>query len=327
MSSRKSNIVFQSALGALMEQFLRQKRAVGYRYEAGAYELKCFDRFLAREAPQDETLRRDTTRKWLARRPHESGARHQVRVSVVRQFAKFLLGLDHAAYVPEHSLAAKRIRRFSPHVFTHAEMQRLLLAADGFAPSALSPLRHLVIPEVFRLLYGCGFRIGEVLGLRAADVDLNRGVLTVRDGKFGKDRLVPPALPLVNRLRAFDAMIGKRPGRAFFFPSHHGGPWRPSSFQGLFRQMLFRSDIPFGGRGKGPRLHDLRHTFAVHTLLRWYREGADLDGKLAVLATYMGHSSVDGTQLYLHLTAELFPQITARTGAAFGDVIPRRAES
>lgn len=166
-----------------------------------------------------------------------------------------------------------------------------------------------------------------MLGLRVSDVDLNRGVLRVRDGKFGKDRLVPPALPLVNRLLTFDAMMGKRSSGAFFFPSDHGGPWRASSFQGLFRQMLFRSDIPFRGRGKGPRLHDVRHTFAVHTLLRWYREGADLDGKLPVLATYMGHRSVDGTQLYLHLTAELFPEITARTSAAFGDVIPRRARS
>lgn len=134
-------------------------------------------------------------------------------------------------------------------------------------------------------------------------------------------------MPLVRRLRLYEAAIGARPADAFFFPSHRGGPWRSGSVYELFRQLLFRCGIPYGGRGKGPRLHDLRHTFAVHALLRWYREGADLDAKLAMLATYLGHRSVDGTQRYLHLTAELFPEVTARSNASFGDVIPRRAQS
>lgn len=95
----------------------------------------------------------------------------------------------------------------------------------------------------------------------------------------------------------------------------------------LYRELLLRCGIPHAGRGKGPRVHDLRHTMAVHSLLRWYREGADLDAKLPVLATYLGHQSLAGTQRYLHLTAELFPQITVRANAAFGNVIPRRIAS
>ena len=325
MSSGR-NPVFEGPLAPLMDQFVRERRAIGYRYETAAYQLMHFDRFLASEAPDDETLSRSATRKWLARRPHESGGAQQNRVGLVREFAKFLCRVGHPAYVPERGLGAKRDKGFSPRVLTHAEVGRLLDAADSFAPCARSPYRHLVMPEVFRLLYGCGFRVGEVVKLRVADVDLDRGVLTVRDGKFGKDRLVPPALPLVRRLRLYDAAIGPQPADAFFFPSHRGGPWRSGSVYELFRQLLFRCGIPYGGRGKGPRLHDLRHTFAVHALLRWYREGADLDAKLALLATYLGHRSVDGTQRYLHLTAELFPEVTARSHAFFGDVIPRRSQ-
>ena len=327
MSSSDPKAVFHSSLGPFMEQFIQERRAIGYRYVTGAYLLGRFDRFLADEAPQDETLSRAATRKWLARRPHESGGSQQNRVGVVRQFAKFLCGQGQPAYVPERALAAKRDGGFSPRILTHAEVGRVLEAADRFTPTARSPFRHLVMPEVFRLLYGCGFRVGEVLKLRVADVDLNRGVLTVRDSKFRKDRLVPPAPSLVRRLRAYDAALGARPASAFFFPSHRGGPWDSSSIHALFRKLLFRSGIPHRGRGKGPRLHDLRHTFAVHALLRWYREGADLDARLPVLATYMGHASVDGTQRYLHLTAELFPEVTKRANAAFGDVIPRRADS
>ena len=211
--------VFKSSLAPLMEQFVREKRAVGYRYDAGLYLLMRFDRFLAREAPNDETLTRTAARKWLAKGPLESGANQQHRFSVVRQFAQFLCRLGHPAYVPDRSLSAKHDKAFSPRILTHSEVRHILREADQLAPTARSPLRHLVMPEVFRLLYGCGFRVSEVLKLRVADADLNRGILTVRDSKFGKDRHVPPALPLVRRLQAYDAALGRRPADAFFFPS------------------------------------------------------------------------------------------------------------
>jgi integrase len=182
------------------------------------------------------------------------------------------------------------------------------------------------MPEIFRLLYGCGFRISEVLNLRVQDVDLNQGVLTVRQGKFRKDRLVPVALSLVNRLRKYEAGLGNRPPDAFFFPAPNGKAYSLRPVYTLFRKLLLQCGIPHEGRGKGPRLHDLRHGFAVHTLLRWYQEGADLNAKLPLLATYLGHESLSGTQRYLHLTAELFPEIVARADAAFGDVIPRRVD-
>jgi integrase/recombinase XerD len=104
------------------------------------------------------------------------------------------------------------------------------------------------------------------------------------------------------------------------------GPFCLRTVYGLFRKLLLQCGIPHAGRGTGPRIHDLRHTFAVHTLLRWYRNGEDLDAKLPLLATYLGHQHLSGTQRYLHLTAELFPEITARLDAVFGEVIPRRIE-
>ena len=322
-----SKLMFASSLAPVMEQFVRHKRAIGYRYQAGAGELERFDRFLSKEAPEDNTLSRAVVLRWLAKRPLESASRQRNRLSLLRQFALFLSHLGHPAHIPDGSLAAKGRSTFTPTILTHAQVERLLHEVDRLTPTAKSPVRHMVMPEVFRLLYGCGFRIGEVLKLRVADVDLNRGVLTVRDGKFGKDRLVPPALPLVKRLRSYDAAMESRPADAFFFPSHLGGSWSYSAVQALFQKLLLRCGIPHGGRGKGPRLHDLRHTFAVHTLIRWYREGADLGAKLPVLAAYLGHGSIDGTQHYLHLTTELFPEVMELVNQAFADVIPRRNPS
>lgn len=326
MSSSRSKVIFKSSLAPLMEQFVREKRAVGYKYEVGAVALMHLDRFLADQAPEHGGLSRSVVRKWLAKDPREHPRTQQTRFGAARQFAEFLHRHGHPAYVPDASLWAKGGTSYQPRIFTHAEVRQLLQEVDRMAPSARSPLRHLVMPEVFRLLYGCGFRIGEVLNLRIDDVDLNQGVLTVREGKFRKDRLVPPALPLVERLRSYDAAvsaaIGARRGDAFFFPSFRSGRCHPNSVYMAFRQGLFSCGIPHAGKGKGPRVHDLRHTFAVHTMLRWYREGADLDAKLPVLATYLGHQSLLGTERYLHLTAELFPEVAVRINAAFGDIIP-----
>jgi len=310
-----------------MEQFVRHKRAIGYRFQSGAEELKRFDRFLCEETPEEKTLSRAVVLRWLTRRPLESASRQRGRLSLLRQFALFLCRLGHPAHVPDGSLAAKGGSTFMPTILTHTQIERLLQEVDRLAPTARSPLRHLVMPELFRLLYGCGFRVGEVLKLQVADVDLNRGVLTVRDAKFGKDRLVPPALPLIKRLRSYDAAMESRPADAFFFPSYRGGPCSYPPVQALFQRLLLRCGIPHGGKSKGPRLHDLRHTFAVHTLIRWYREGADINAKLPVLAAYLGHGSIAGTQYYLHLTAELFPEVMERVNQAFADVIPRRNPS
>jgi integrase len=306
-----------------MEQFVQEKRACGYRYDERARLLARFDRFLCDEALSQCELPRSISRKWLARQPHESGATHYHRICAVRQFAIFLCRLGYRADVPDRSLTPRHADAFSARILTHAEIKRLFQAVDQLTPTARSPLRHIVMPEVFRLLYGCGMRVGEVLHLRVADVDLGHGVLMVREAKFGKDRVVPPALPLVQRLRTYAAFMGNRSPEAYFFPSPSDGPWSHPAVYWLYRELLMRCGVAHAGRGKGPRLHDLRHAYAVHALLRWCREGANLDAKLPVLATYLGHRSLAGTQRYLHLIPELFPEITVRTSAAFGDVIPR----
>lgn len=324
MTNSELQARFNSPLAPLMEQFVRTKQACGYRFGEGTRMLRCFDRYLTAEGLLQCELPRDLVRQWVAKQPHESARTQQFRISLVRQFAGHLGRLGYCAYVPDRSLSTKASSAFCPRIFNHSEVQQLLQAVDQLTPNARAPLRHLVMPAIFRLLYGCGFRVNEVLHLRVCDVDLDRGVLTVREAKFGKDRLVPPALPLVQRLQRYAATLGPRPSDAFFFPSSHDGPLNHATVYWLYRELLLRCGIAHGGRGKGPRVHDLRHTMAVHSLLRWYHEGADLDAKLPVLATYLGHQSLAGTQRYLHLTAELFPEVTVRANAAFGDVIPRR---
>lgn len=324
MSTDRSTALFQSILAPFLEKFIQEKRACGYRYDEEARVLGHLDLFLFGKELRSTELPRTITREFLSKRAHERSRTQQQRITVVRQFAKFLLRLGYPAYVPDSTLTPRDRSSFAPRILTHEEIRKLLQAADQLVPTARSPLRHLIMPEIFRLLYGCGFRLGEALNLKVRDVDLNEGILTVRQGKFRKDRLVPPAPSLVNRLRKYAASLGNRQPDAYFFPAPNGGPYSLRTVYNVFRKLLLECGIPHAGRGKGPRVHDARHAFAVHTLVRWYREGADLDAKLPLLATYMGHQHLSGTQQYLHLTAELFPEIIARVNLAFGDVIPRR---
>jgi integrase/recombinase XerD len=317
---------FQSVLSACMEKFLQEKHACGYAYREPTRVLRQLDKFLMQEGLATCELPASIARKWLAKKAHESAGTQQYRITVTRQFSRFLLRLGYSAYVPDSTLAARNRSSFVPRMLTDGELREFFQAVDALKPTARSPLRHFIMPEVFRLLYGCGFRVGEVLKLRVRDVDLNQGIITVRQGKFRKDRLVPPALALVNRLRKYAANFEKRRPDAIFFPGPNGGPFSLRTVYTLFRKLLLQCGIPHAGRGKGPRIHDARHRFAVQALLRWYRDDADLDAKLPLLATYLGHQNLSGTQRYLHLTAELFPEITARADAAFGGVIPRRVE-
>jgi integrase/recombinase XerD len=325
MSTDPSN-GFQSVLSVFMKKFLQEKHVCGYDYHEPTRILRRLDNFLVQEGLTTYELPGSIARKWLAKKAHESAGTQHQRIIVVRHFSRFLLRLGYSAYVPDSTLAARNPSTFVPRMLTDEELRKFFQAVDALEPTARSPLRHFIMPEVFRLLYGCGFRVREVLKLRVRDVDLNQGIITVRQGKFRKDRLVPPALPLVNRLRKYAAHFENRPPDATFFPGPSGQSFSLRTVYTLFRQLLQQCGIPHAGRGKGPRIHDFRHVFAVHALRRWYRDGEDLDAKLPLLATYLGHQNLFGTQRYLHLTADLFPEITARADAAFGDVIPRRIE-
>jgi len=328
MSTKRKVFSYESPLAPLMERLVREKRASGYKYDTPARVLKELDHFLCDTAVTHNELPKALVAQWLAQNPHEQASTHQRRIILVRQLARLMIRLGYSAYVPPKGLGPRRSYVFSPRILTHLEVRQIIQAVDSLPPSPKSPLRHIILPEVFRLLYSCGFRLSEVLNLKVRDVDLQHGVITVRQGKFGKDRLVPPSIEMVDRLRIYAEELEKRTmarleADAYFFPSARQAAWGCSTIYSLYRKALLQCGIPHGGRGKGPRVHDLRHTFAVHRLLQWYEEGADLNAKLPFLVAYLGHKDFTGTQKYLHLTAELFPQVTSRMNQQFGSVIPQ----
>jgi integrase len=256
-----SGPALKSPLADIITSYVAEKRAIGYRCEEEARLLRRLDRFLSTQGLAAPELPRDLVRQWVAKTPHEHPRTQAARAGLTRQLARFMADRGLPAYVPPPLRMAITRVDFTPHIFTRAEIRALLACADRLPPAgARSPRRHLVMPELFRVLYGCGLRISEAVKLTVTDVDLHQGVLLVREGKFGKDRLVPVAPGLTERLRCYAAAVDRARdlGQAFF-PTRDGRHYTKGAMYGIFRRLLREAGISHGGRGRGPRLHDLRH--------------------------------------------------------------------
>lgn len=314
---------FQSALAPWLRDFVLEKRAVGYRYDIEQRLLQRIDRLIIEHGHHEATLPRTVLDAWMAKTAHERPSTHVARISVVRQFARFLQRQGLAVDMPPTPPRSLICTGFRARIFSPNEITQLFAALDKISPHVLAPHRNRAMPALFRVLYGCGLRLGEALHLRVGDVDLVAGVLTIHQGKFRKDRLVPMSPSLAAHLRRYHADMGERADDAVFFPAPHGRCYSHHAAYMTFRWALRAAKISHGGRGHGPRIHDVRHTFAVRRLEAWYRAGVDVGTKLPVLSTYLGHESIAGTQQYLQLTLSLYPDLSSALEQQYGALIPR----
>ena len=252
MLARETSFTFRSPLRHWMTKFIQEKRGLGWRYET-EYNVLCrLDRHLCEIELDSERLTRQVVDDWTAAMIDEKPATQGVRLRLTRQFAQYLVRQGIPAYCPPERTGPSRCSGYTPYIFTHYQSAALLAAVDRLEAEGHAPLRHRIMPEVFRLLYGSGMRINEVLHLRVADVDLDRGILTVRDGKPRRDSLCTRRVgdgETSERLR-----IGTRPA----------GSRRPL-LPGAGRWALFRV---FG-------LHDLPHASpGLSNSARWPGTGA-----------------------------------------------------
>ena len=225
---------------------------------------------------------------------------------------------------PERFLEIHR-RPYLQRVLTRAEGRQFLAACLRFPSLPRSPLRGMVHGTAIMLAYLAGLRRGEVLRLTIGDVDLPKRLLCIRETKFRKSRFVPIASDMASRLRKCSQFVeqhlGTRPRNAPFFPGPRGKPICGTALWTSFEKILVSAGIACEGAARRPRLHDLRGTFAVHRLLLWYKQNADLDAKVPLLSTYLGHAGLEGTQQYLQLTRDLVGEVARRHQTHFGHLI------
>ena len=260
---------------------------------------------------------------WAKRRHGEHPATLTGRLTPVRELAKYMNRQGSAAYIMPKELLPK-IPRYTPHIYTKDELMRLFEQTDKCSYCYEVPYRHRVMPVFFRLLYSAAMRLSEARLLKTGDVDLDSGVITVKNAKLGKHRQLPLSSQMLQRLVTYHQNVHalSKPDN-WFFPGFDEKPMTLSNTNHNFRRFLWQAGISHGGRGKGPRIHDIRHTAAVHCLRRWVLERKELRAYLPVLQAYLGHVQFGDTAYYLHLTADLFPDITEKVEAVHGFIIPK----
>lgn len=299
---------FYSLLSDDLQGFLLFKRSLGYRYARAEFTLLEFDRFVQKYAAQHRIWQLDQAIvAWLASKPHRKAVSVSMDAAVLRQFCSYLRRRPGRS--PVHEPLWPQLpteSTFTPCVLSDGDIKQLLeLSATLTRPRFRAPLfRALIL-----LLYCTGLRVGEALHLRLQDVNTHSAVLFVEMFK-GRARWVPFHRSLARELDAYlvarQTFTGTiaRPGDHFFVGANH--EMLSASTAGHALQKLFQKAGLKPERGRvGPRPYDLRHTFAVHRLSRWYRQGVDLHARLPWLSAYMGHDDILGTETYLTATPEL----------------------
>jgi integrase len=179
------------------------------------------------------------------------------------------------------------------------------------------------MPVLFRMLYGCGLRVDEAVKLKISDVDMEGGVIRLLETKGNKERFVPMSETLSQVCASYRSVkcVADYVSE-YFFPATDGLHYAVCTIYERFREYLFAAGIGHSGRGKGPRLHDLRHTFSVHTLNKWIADGKDIYVVLPILSAYLGHANINSTEEYLRLVPEAHALLTRPFEEKFGNVFP-----
>ena len=318
------NVNFKGPLAVLLQEFIEFKRSTGFKYIKEAQDLKHFSEFCLQTELKEPVLTKEIVDTWCMKKPHEKQRNGtEQRITCLRQFALYLVSIGHNAYIPICTLNKKsRKSKYVAYVYTHDEINRIIEFSDRIYPNRRSTM-HLVMPVLVRLLYSTGMRIMETLTLQMKHFDLLNGVLVIKNAKHNKDRLIPLSASMLGILKQYCEVMHTRflPDDYLFFGitrepySHHNIYWR-------FRELLQQAGIPHAGRGNGPRVHDIRHTFACHTLQEATRRHVDLYAALPILSTYLGHESIQATSQYLRMTAEIYPDIMEAVNALCSYVIP-----
>lgn len=302
-----------SALSEHVSDYLRLRRALGFKLEREGQLLSQLVSYI--EGVGATTVTSELAIAW-AREPANVQPNHWAkRLGVVRKFAAYLHTIDPAAEVPPPGVFAARRHRPTPYLWSQSDICRLLEGARALR----SPLRAATHETLFGLLAASGMRVGEAVALKRDDVDLGAGVITIREAKFDRSRLVPLHPTTTEALGRYaterDRLCPRLRSSAFFVSSHDTALDR-SGVGKTFRKITTANGIRTAT--VHPRVHDLRHSFAVRTLIEWQRSGVSVDKHIGVLSTYLGHISPAGTYWYLSASPELMELAAERLDARYG---------
>lgn len=314
---------YNSVFAPHITDFIALKRQSGIRYAAEEKILQVFDRMAVELNVKEPVITREFARELSKTRPNEAKATRYKRCIALNQFSLYLSQNGNES---AKCIAPKPKKTFVPYIYTRKETDAILQAADNVrCPVVKHDSLCFVMPALLRFLLCTGVRIGEATAIQDKDMDLTNNVFILRDTKNGKERLLPFDGTLSAVLRQYHRHRDRcNPQRmsTTFFSTYRGHICKPENVYKAFRNLLEKAGIPFKGNHYGPRLHDLRHTFAVRALKRMVDSGMDIYCTLPILSTYLGHQSLEATNHYVRICIEMYPDLIHSMEGVFNNVFP-----
>jgi integrase/recombinase XerD len=318
--------VFSSCLAPVFSRYVELKRALGRRFDASSRTIQSLDRFLHENRAKYPDLNAVAFEAWCHTYEQVSSGVRRVRMLEVLSCCRYRRRTEPMCFVPDPRLFPAYHQRVKPYIFSAAEVSKLMSASSGLQRCPASPMRPDVIRLAIALLFTTGIRRGELLALKLDDYNHRELTLHIRATKFYKSRLLPMNRSIADELERCLRIRTQRklptsPDAALIWnAAWGGGAYSGTSLRRALQPLLKKCGI-VTPKGKLPRIHDFRHSFAVNALLRWYRAGVDVEAKLPLLATYLGHGSALSTHYYLHFIEPLRCAANERFANRFGDLV------
>lgn len=303
-----------SVFAPYIMRFIDSKEVMGFSRRSFEMILKGFDLFVFKENVTSPFITHSLIIRWRETLINNSDKTIHDKYSVIAQFSRYMNRLGFSCYVPR--LPKRKYNTYIPYIFTHEQIQSFFIACDSFIAFDKGNMdsRLFSIPSIFRLLYSTGMRVSEATSLLNKDVNLEQRLITIRKTKNQQQRLIPINLSLYQVLQQYLDVRSRLPmfntndKDAPFFISPSGLILTHGRVYDWFRKILRKCGIPHCA-GQGPKVHDFRHTCAVHSLMKQVKYGADIYSILPILSAFLGHRKLSDTEVYVRLTGEMFPDI------------------
>jgi integrase len=325
----KEKFNYHSIYAPYFKQFIAIKQSLGYVTLRAEWIFLEFDKFFIENDVKIIGITREQIEQWRSTRINDAPSTIYTKYSILSQFCRFMCKVGYNSYIPRMPVCPNK-DRFVPYIFSSQEMTTIFLECDKLRLYDVHMTTiQFIIPAIIRLLYGTGLRISEALSLKNRDVDLDKKLILVRKSKNGEERLAVLSESMIEVLKQYLYYRNRLPvlhisnNNSFFFISPNGTYCKQGSVYVWFRKVMSKSSIPFHGDHSGPRIHDLRHTFAVHSLVKMAKSGKDLYYALPLLSIYLGHKSLGATELYVRLTKEMYPDLLSDQASIGKYIFPK----
>lgn len=326
----KREYQYKSVLAPYFAGYIKLKEAAGQKVNAYQYMFLQFDKFLIETGHNEPIITKELIERWRQARVNDAPVTIGHKYSAWAGVARYMQSLGIKSYIASNPAKTGCRLGFAPYIFKRSQIEKMF--EESVNLSHAGPVKNNsslnAFPPLIRTIYSTGLRLGEAIRITLSDVQFDKKVIVIRHSKNGHERVVPMCASLENVLTDYLGVrerILKTTGEAnqdAFFLRNNGKPLSYASVYHWFLDLLKRCGIPYLGDGFGPRVHDLRHTFAVHSIKQMIDNGMEMFSALATLAAVLGHKHISSTEYYIHLTEAEFPEIVTKSSNLMSEVYP-----